>query len=257
MINRIIKLGFPISLMQFGSASLNIINTILVSRYAVEDLAVLGGCNGIFWFIQIVAVAFLWPFDGLFPQENAKERPDKANLLMHGLLIIIFLSIISFIAIQFSVMYLRQSTPSEIISKSENFLRISSLSIPPFLLFFLLQKFWQSFFLTKFFSFITIFFCIVNFITAFILLAPFFSIEIGAIGIAWATVITRCFACFIAIVWAIKEASRQNIKLKFHFYFDKLFFLKSLDLEYPLLCIVQWKCFPSCFFHCLQLYMER
>lgn len=78
MIKKLLALGLPISLMQFGNASMNIMNTVFVSIYSAEELAVLGGGNGIFWFVQVTLMAFLFPLDGLFSQRNA-ELTEKIN----------------------------------------------------------------------------------------------------------------------------------------------------------------------------------
>lgn len=225
MLGKLFKLGLPISLMQFSSASLNIMNTFLISCFAIADLVVLGGANGIFWFIQITASAFLWPMDAIFSQQNGKPDSEKGRYLIQGLYFTCFICIASFISFLFAIWFFYSSLDDLVlIQNMASYLTICSFSIPPLLFFYLIQKLWQSYFITKAFFVMSFFSCLINLIVGIFLVCPIFNLCLGSDGIAWATVATRVFLLIAAIGWMVVELNKRSIKLHLRFSLDKTLF---------------------------------
>lgn len=232
MIRKLLALGWPISLMQFGSASMNIMNTIFVSMYSAEALAVLGGGNGVFWFVQVTLMAFLFPLDGLFSQCNA-ELNEKHKLLASAIYIAMAVAALAVLVLYSLCFFLFSTGDQGLSSETFRFIMINGLSLFPLFCFVVIQKYWQSFYCTRVFSILVLISCMVNFLADYILLSPACGFLMGAEGVAWATVLSRMTVLVLAIGYSLYKINQLELKGYFVFGYDRVLLGKITRLGIP------------------------
>ncbi|MEX5591426.1 MATE family efflux transporter [Pseudomonas orientalis] len=232
MIKKLLALGLPISLMQFGSASMNIMNTVFVSMYSAEALAVLGGGNGVFWFVQVTLMAFLFPLDGLFSQRNA-ELTEKNKLLTNAIYVAIAIAALATLVLYLFCFFLFSARDQGLSAETFRFIMINGLSLFPLFCFVVVQKYWQSFYCTRVFSILVLISCMVNFLADYILLSPTFGFLMGAEGVAWATVLSRMTVLVLAVGYSLYKVNQLELKGYSVFGYDRALLGKIMRLGLP------------------------
>lgn len=215
----LLRLSVPITLAQFSASLLLVTNSLVVTMFAPDHLATLGGGNGIFLFAQFVLVTVLFSQDGFIAQA-AGERSDAAmqRVMRTSFSIALWLGLAAVVAALALWLGLRGTEREEV----GEYVAIMTLSLPLYLAFLVVQKFWNAQGGAGHFAKLGVVSLAVNALAAVALVAPVHGAGLGANGIAWATVMMRLVLLGLVVHHAVRRLGWSRMRFLFGFGHDKV-----------------------------------
>jgi len=222
------RLALPVVFTNIGLVAMGLIDTLIVGQVGPASLAGVGAGSGVFFTIGIVGMGILGSLDTFVSQAfGAKEERVCDNLLIQGIWLALLLGLLLLPVIWVvGRFYGLTGATTDIVLAASPYIQTVSWSLPVFLLFIALQKYWQALGVVMPATYIVFVANVVNFFGATALARGLWGAPaMGAKGVAVATVGTRVFMA-IALVgytcWRLrrrqqKEAGRRLLWGQFRF----------------------------------------
>lgn len=213
----LLRLSVPITVAQFSSSLLLVSSSFVVTLFAPGHLATLGGGNGIFLFAQIVLVTMLFAQDGFI----AQAAGDGGDATMQRVMRTAFTSAVWLgvfaIAAAAALWLAFRGTERQAVGE---YVVIMALSLPPYLVFLVVQKFWNAQGGAQHFAKLGVVSVGVNGVAAVALVEPAHGAGLGANGIAWATVVMRLVLLCLVVRHTVKHLEVSRVRRLFGFGHD-------------------------------------
>lgn len=230
-IKRIWSLSWPIIFGQVSYVLMGIADNIMVGKVSAAAVAAVGFSNSVFFTVTIIGIGILSILPPMISKSKAENENEKCGaLLNNGLLIAIwlgsiFMVITYFMASQFSL-FKQDPAVSEI---GKDFLKVIGFSAIPMFLFLAAKQFTDGLGLTKISMYIALGGVLLNIILNYFLIYGNGGFpELGALGAAWATFISRIMMAIVLLLYI-------QFHHKFKSYRLPTFFKKSTELHSEIL----------------------
>lgn len=190
------KLALPVVATNFGLVAMGLVDTLIVGQVSPATLAGVGAGSGVFYTIAIVGMGVLGSLDTLVSQAFGAQQPRVCNaLLIQGLWLALLMGLllaplVAAVGHDYAVF----GAAPDIAAAAAPYIKVVSLSLPLFLLFVALQKYWQALGVVMPATCIVVVANVVNYLGATALaLGRWGAPAMGAAGVAVATDVTRLF----------------------------------------------------------------
>lgn len=193
-IKRIWNLSWPIILGQVSYVLMGIADNIMVGKVSAAAVAAVGFSNSIFFTVSIIGIGILSILPPMISKSKAEEENEKCGILLNnGLLIAVWLgAIFMFISYFMATHFYLFKQDSEVAEIGNEFLKIIGYSSIPLFLFLAAKQFTDGLGFTKISMFIALGGVLLNIILNYFLIYGNAGFpELGALGAAWATFISR------------------------------------------------------------------
>jgi MATE family multidrug resistance protein len=213
----LLRLSVPITLAQFSASLLLVTNSLVVTMFAPDHLATLGGGNGIFLFAQFVLVAVLFSQDGFIAQAAGKRSSARLRRVMRTSFSMAVWLGFAAVAAAAALWLGFRGTQREAVGE---YVVIMTLSLPLYLVFLVVQKFWNAQGEAGHFAKLGGASLAVNAVAAVALVAPVQGAGLGANGIAWATVVMRLVLLGLGVHYTVRRLGWSHVRSLFGFGHD-------------------------------------
>lgn len=200
--------ALPLIAGQVGQMLFGVGDIMVAGRYSNEVLSALGISVGIFAPFLMVGIGATFAISPIAAKFIGEKR-ERKDLLPNALLIATFLSFVLFIILSVLLMNISILGFDKNIEKLIlDYLWPCSFSILPVLIFQTLKEYLQAYEDTYFSNGLILFFNLINISLNFILIFGFGPIpELGIIGAAYATIISRTSMCLVLLAYTIRKKS--------------------------------------------------
>lgn len=224
----LLHISIPITLTQFAGSLLLVTSSMVVTAFAPDQLPILGGGNGIFFFAQFVLVSILFALDGYIAQAAGQDADDALTSVMNTALS--FSQTIGFIAVLAAGILwgALAGTKSEAMGE---YVFAMALSLPFYMAFLVVQKFWNASGGSRYFLLLGVVSLVVNAVTSLALVHPVRGLGLGANGIAWATLVMRVMVLVLAMHYTFRRLGWQRTQRWFRPGHDRGVFTGILRLS--------------------------
>jgi len=218
-LNQIIKLALPIILTQVGQLTLGLVDTFVIGKVGADELAGVGAGSNLFATGMVIGLGCLLGMDPLCSQAyGAKQYKTCHQYLTQGFLLALFISIPITLITFLAGNYYHLIGPSEnLLLHLYPYINTVTWGMPAVLLFFALQRYWQSVGSVIPITLITIFANIINYCVDVALvwgkLGPWDFPQMGSQGVAIATLSARYFIFIATLIYTLWKL-RKQISLK-------------------------------------------
>lgn len=243
LISTILKLGWPVILAQVGQISVGLVDNMIIGQLGRTPLAAASFTNTIFNIVLLFGMGFTFILTpkigeaiGLGSNKKATQS-FKNSLAANGILSLLLLA--ALIALYFWMPFMGQ--PSAIISASQSYLVILTISLFPQMIFLTFKQLFEGIGDTKIGMKITLIGNIVNIIGDFIFVFGLFGFpEMGLIGAGIGTLLARIFMA-VGAAYVFKKHKQYQIfstlfqKVKYSLEEIKLFFTNGIPMAFQML----------------------
>lgn len=232
-----LKLALPIAFGQLGQVIVSFSDNIMVGRLGTSELAAVSLAGSVFFIVMVFGFGVASAISPLISEANALHQYKKGmSLLYHNLGICFLLGVFMYILIYlFAPFMYYLGQPPEIIDNSNDFLKILSLALIPWLIYECFRKFSEGISLPIAGMFSTWGGVLLNILLNYLLIYGKYGFpKLGMIGGAYATLISRIFALIVLFLWLLKYPKvweyYKNFKYK---ELSKKTFKKVLSIGIP------------------------
>lgn len=237
---RLFQLALPVMITQVGQVSVQLFDNIMVGKLLGADaLASVSLANGVFFSIFVLALGFSLAIPPLVSEAHSQNDHKRINrIFRHGFVLNMAIGTALVIIMLFALPLLYHlNQPAKIIPDTESYLRITIISILPFMVFQTLREVSEGLSFTIGVTKATIIANVINIILNYVFIKGLFGIPaMGVDGSAYASFIARVFMV-IFIFYVMKKHSVTKrymndftLKLKL---FQKDMFRKLIRLGLP------------------------
>ena len=214
-------LSFPIMLSQLGHITVGVVDSIMVGKLGVTQLAAVSLSSSIFGFVLLFCIGLSFGITPLIASSNHNQK-YISRIFFHGLVMNILFSIFLIFLVFFFKKYLHYlGQDYDVLNYTFPYLDLICLSLIPLILFQTFKQFIEGLGFTKPAMYISIFSNIINIILNFILIFGLFGFpRLEIIGAGYATLISRIIMFILILIYCLlsKKFSKYifSIKLLFH-----------------------------------------
>lgn len=237
---RLFQLALPVMITQVGQVTVQLFDNIMVGKLLGADaLASVSLANGVFFSIFVLALGFSLAIPPLVAEAHSQNDHTRINrIFRHGFLLNMTIAIILVIMMLFALPLLYHlNQPEHIIPDTESYLRITIISIIPFMVFQTMREVSEGLSFTIGVTKATIIANVINIVLNYVFIKGLFGITpMGVDGSAYASFIARVFmVIFIFIVMRKHPTTKRymddfSLKAKL---FQKSMFRKLIKLGVP------------------------
>lgn len=237
---RLFQLALPVMITQVGQVTVQLFDNIMVGKLLGADaLASVSLANGVFFSIFVLALGFSLAIPPLVAEAHSQNDHTRINrIFRHGFLLNMTIAIFLVIIMLFSLPLLYHlNQPEHIIPDTESYLRITIISIIPFMVFQTMREVSEGLSFTIGVTKATIIANVINIVLNYVFIKGLFGITpMGVDGSAYASFIARVFmVIFIFIVMRKHPTTKRymddfSLKAKL---FQKSMFRKLIKLGVP------------------------
>lgn len=230
-----ILLAIPVVLGQLSSLLMNITDNIIVGHLGSDALSAASFANSCFYLVAVFGFGAMNAIPSLVAEargandDNAIRQHLRAGLL-NALFVGLTLGVILYVMADWMPM---MQQPQNDVILGQPFLRLMAISTPFMIIFSAIKGFFDGMEKTTIGMMISIIGLILNVILNIGLIYGKFGLpELGFIGSAWATLISRIIICFLMIlVLLYHHVSKPYLKIS---KFDFAYFIENAKIGYPM-----------------------
>ncbi|MFC6267584.1 MATE family efflux transporter [Frigoriflavimonas asaccharolytica] len=237
---RLFQLALPVMVTQVGQVTVQLFDNIMVGKLLGADaLASVSLANGVFFSIFVLALGFSLAIPPLVSEAQSQNDHTRINrIFRHGFVLnmSIGLALVIIMLLALPILY-HLDQPAKIIPDTESYLRISIISILPFMVFQTMREVSEGLSFTIGVTKATIIANVINIFLNYVFIKGLFGIEsMGVDGSAYASFIARVFmAVFLFFVMKKHPTTKRymndfSLKAKL---FQKSMFQKLIKLGVP------------------------
>jgi MATE family multidrug resistance protein len=237
---RLFQLALPVMITQVGQVSVQLFDNIMVGNMLGADaLASVSLGNGVFFSIFVLALGFSLAIPPLVSEAHSQNDHTRINrIFRHGFVLNMTIGLALVIIMLFALPILYHlNQPPKIIPDTESYLRITIISILPFMMFQTMREVSEGLSFTIGVTKATIIANVINIILNYVFIKGMFGFEsLGVDGSAYASFIARIFmVIFIFFVMKKHPTTKRymddfSLKAKL---FQKDMFRKLIKLGVP------------------------
>ncbi|MBC5773191.1 MATE family efflux transporter [Pontibacter sp. KCTC 32443] len=230
------SLAYPVVLSQLGHILVSVFDSLMVGQIGTVPLAAASLGNSIFMITMVFGLGVSFSITPLIAAAEGRKNYTRISLLLlNGLISNFILGILLFLAGYFAspyITYLNQ--PLEVVKLAIPYVNVLFFSMIPLMLFQAFKQFAEGLSFTKQSMYITIVANLLNIILNYLLIWGKLGFpEMGMIGAAWATFISRVVMAFMMAGWVMYarrfELFRHFVKLR-HLSFIHMYRIFKLGL---------------------------
>jgi len=227
-------LSFPIMLSQLGHITVGVVDSIMVGKLGVTQLAAVSLSSSIFGFIMLFCIGLSFGITPLIASSNHNQK-YISRILLHGLVMnmifSIFLIFIVFL-LQNNLHYLGQDY--DVLHYTFPYLGLICLSLIPLILFQTFKQFIEGLGFTRPAMYISIFSNIINIILNFILIFGLFGFpRLEIIGAGYATLISRVLMFILILIYCLLSQKFNKYIFGIKLLFRVKSFKKIFNIGFP------------------------
>ena len=236
---RLFQLALPVMITQAGQVSVQLFDNIMVGKLLGADaLASVSLANGVFFSVFVLALGFSLAIPPLVAEAQSQNDHTMINrIFRHGFVLNIMIGLALVILMLFAMPILYHlDQPEHIIPDTESYLRITIISILPFMVFQTMREVSEGLSFTIGVTKATIFANIINIVLNYIFIKGVGMDSLGVDGSAYASFIARVFMVIFLFFVMRKHPSTKRymddftLKTKL---FQKKMFRKLIKLGVP------------------------
>lgn len=193
---RLWRLAWPVVLGEIGWQTMSLVDTLVVGRVGATALAGVSVGGAIFFLVAISGTGTLLGLDFAIARAVGAERRDEvASFLRHGLVLAVLLAAGLTVGLLAVVPLLpRVGLAPEVATVAADYLSVVAWSLPPLLVFNALRRFLQAVGSVRVIALAMVSANVVNAVVDWVLVFGLWGAPaLGAVGAAWATVVSRIF----------------------------------------------------------------
>ena len=210
---RFFHLALPVMITQAGQVSVNLFDNIIVGKLLGADaLASVSLANGLFFSIFVLAIGFSLAIPPLVSEAQAQGDHERINrIFRHGFVLNIAIGILLVLVMFLAMPILYHlDQPEKIIPDTEAYLKITVISILPFMVFQTMREFSEGLSYTIGVTRATIIANVVNIILNYVFIKGLFGFPpMGVEGSAYATLIARVLMV-VLIFFSLRANSKTS-----------------------------------------------
>lgn len=207
---RFFHLALPVMITQAGQVSVNLFDNIIVGKLLGADaLASVSLANGIFFSIFVLAIGFSLAIPPLVSEAQAQNDHERINrIFRHGFVLNIAIGILLVLLMFLAMPILYHlNQPEKIIPDTVSYLKITVVSIIPFMIFQTMREFSEGLSYTIGVTRATIIANVVNIVLNYVFIKGLFGFpQMGVDGSAYATFIARIL--MVALIFFSLRANK-------------------------------------------------
>ena len=194
---RLFQLALPVMITQVGQVSVQLFDNIMVGNMLGADaLASVSLGNGVFFSIFVLALGFSLAIPPLVSEAHSQNDHTRINrIFRHGFILNMTIGLALVIIMLFALPILYHlNQPPKIIPDTESYLRITIISILPFMMFQTMREVSEGLSFTIGVTKATIIANVINIVLNYVFIKGMFGFEsLGVDGSAYASFIARIF----------------------------------------------------------------
>ena len=236
---RLFKLALPVMITQVGQVSVQLFDNIMVGKLLGADaLASVSLANGVFFSVFVLALGFSLAIPPLVSEAHSQNDHTTINrVFRHGFVVnmIIGLALVIAMLLAMPLLY-HLNQPEKILPDTESYLRITIISIIPFMAFQTMREVSEGLSFTIGVTKATIIANVINIVLNYIFIKGIGMDSLGVDGSAYASFIARIFMVIFLFVVMRKHPTTKrymddfSLKTKL---FQKKMFQKLIKLGLP------------------------
>lgn len=236
---RLFKLALPVMITQVGQVSVQLFDNIMVGKLLGADaLASVSLANGVFFSVFVLALGFSLAIPPLVAEAQSQNDHHMINrIFRHGFVVNMFIGLLLVILMLFALPLLYHlDQPANIIPDTESYLRITIISILPFMAFQTMREVSEGLSFTIGVTKATIIANVINIVLNYVFIKGIGMESMGVDGSAYASFIARVFmVVFLFFVMRKNPMTKRymadfTLKTKL---FQKKMFRKLVKLGLP------------------------
>ncbi|MEJ8755496.1 MATE family efflux transporter [Pontibacter sp. H259] len=229
-------LAYPVVLSQLGHIMVSVFDSLMVGQIGTVPLAAASLGNSIFMITMVFGLGVSFSITPLIAAAEGRKNYTRISLLLlNGLLSNFILGILLFLAGYFAspyITYLNQ--PEEVVKLAIPYINVLFFSMVPLMIFQAFKQFAEGLSFTKQSMYITIVANVLNIVLNYLLIWGKLGFpEMGMIGAAWATFISRVVMAVMMAGWVLYakrfEIFRHFLKIR-HLSFIHMYRIFKLGL---------------------------
>lgn len=204
---RLFRLALPLMAAQAGTQMMGLVDVAILGRLGARELAASGLGNAVFFSISIVGMGVMFGIDPMISQAvGAGDKARARRILWQGIWLgLIVTAVLTVVLAAGAILLPYAGVKEELIAPARAYLLVRTLSLAPFLLFFVVRGYLQAHHVTKPMVVAMVAANVLNFIGDLIFVFGWGPIPaMGVAGAALATVL-----CTILELWIVAEAVKK------------------------------------------------
>ncbi|HEY4650857.1 MAG TPA: MATE family efflux transporter, partial [Pontibacter sp.] len=229
-------LAYPVVLSQLGHTLVSVVDSLMVGQIGTVPLAAASLGNSIFMIVMVFGMGVSFSITPLIAAAEGRRNYTRISLLLlNGLLSNLLLGIVLFaVGYVLSPYITHLNQPEEVVKLAVPYVNVLFLSMVPFMLFQAFKQFAEGLSFTKQSMYITIVANLLNVVLNYLLIWGKLGFpEMGMIGAAWATLISRVVMAVMMATWVLYakrfEVFRHFLRLR-HLSFIHMYRIFKLGL---------------------------
>ncbi len=236
---RLFQLALPVMVTQVGQVTVQLFDNIMVGKLLGADaLASVSLANGVFFSIFVLALGFSLAIPPLVSEAHSQNDHTRINrIFRHGFVLNMSIAVLLVVIMLLALPLLYHlNQPEHILPDTESYLRITIISIIPFMMFQTMREVSEGLSFTIGVTKATIIANVINIVLNYIFIKGIFMPSLGVDGSAYASFIARVFmVVFIFFVMKKHPTTKRymddfSLKAKL---FQKTMFRKLIKLGVP------------------------
>ena len=183
-----------------GHTFVSFVDNIMVGQLGTAELAAVSLGNSFMFIAMSIGIGFSTAITPLIAEADASNNFKQAkSTYKHGLFLCTTLGILLFLLVFFSkpLMYFMQQ-PEEVVALAIPYLNLVAFSLIPLVIFEAIKQFTDGMSMTKYPMYATLIANIINVVLNYLLIFGKFGFpEMGMVGAAYGTLVSRIIRCFI------------------------------------------------------------
>lgn len=204
---RLFRLAAPLAAAQAGTQMMGLVDVAILGRLGARELAASGLGNAVFFSISIIGMGLMFGVDPLISQAiGAGDRTRARRLLWQGVWLgLIVTGVLTVVLVTAAMLLPNFGVKDELIEPARAYLLVRTLSLAPFLLFFVVRGYLQAHHITRPMVVAMIAANILNVITDLVFVFGWWIFP--AMGVAGAALAT--LLCTILELWIVAVAVKK------------------------------------------------
>ena len=236
---RLFKLALPVMITQVGQVSVQLFDNIMVGKLLGADaLASVSLANGVFFSVFVLALGFSLAIPPLVSEAHSQNDHKTINrVFRHGFVVNMLIGLALVIAMLLAMPLLYHlNQPEKILPDTESYLRITIISIIPFMAFQTMREVSEGLSFTIGVTKATIIANVINIVLNYIFIKGIGMDSLGVDGSAYASFIARIFMVIFLFVVMRKHPTTKRYMDEFSLktkLFQKKMFQTLIRLGFP------------------------
>ncbi|WP_317167190.1 MATE family efflux transporter [Blattabacterium cuenoti] len=231
------SLAFPVIFTQLGVISIGLFDNIMVGSLGKKSLASISLSNSIFFILIIFGLGISNAISSLISSLDPQKEYHKGMMIFfHGLILNFIFSLLMYGIIQiFFYIFPYLGQPIEILIDTISFLKITAISLIPWMIFEVFRKFSEGLSIIYPSLIVTWISSITNIFFNYIFINGYLGFsKLGLIGIAYSTLISRIIM-LLGIILLLHKCKKIHKYYKYckHFFFKKKYIQDILRIGIP------------------------